>query len=80
MALLLLDLGTVRQEGPEVTGLLLQLSQKQRRAYVFHSVIVRVILNVPVENVSVYTTTLRLIVQARTYNYDIFNTVVGILQ
>lgn len=32
MALLLLDLGTVRQEGPEVTGLLLPLSLRWRRA------------------------------------------------
>lgn len=80
MALLLLDLGTVRQEGPEVMGLLLPLSLKQRRAYVIHSVIVRVILNVSVENLSVYTTTLRLLVQARTDIYGIFKTVVGILQ
>ncbi len=80
MALLLLDLGTVRQEGPEVTGLLLPLSLKRKRAYVIHSVIVRVILNVSVENLSVYTTTLRLMVQARTDIYDIFNRVVGILQ
>lgn len=66
MALLLLDLGTVRQEGPEVTGLLLPLSLRQRRAYVIHSVIMRVILDVSVVNLSVYTTTLRLMVQART--------------
>jgi len=32
MALLLLDLGTVRQEGPEVIGLLLPLSLRQSGA------------------------------------------------
>lgn len=51
MALLLLDLGTVRQEGPEVTGLLLLLSLRQRRKYVIE--LMRMILSVYVVNLSV---------------------------
>lgn len=62
MALLLLDLGTVRQEGPEVTGLLLLLSLRGRRAYVIHSDNMKVILSVYIVNLSmlVYITTLTL--------------------